>query len=368
MALYRFGAFELDGSERRLSLSGVPVDCHGRYLDALLLLVGEAGRLVTKERFFNEVWRGVPVTDEALTQCIRSLRRTLGDDAQAPRFIETVPKHGYRFVAAVQRSGPTRPADRQAAVAEPPWPWLVGAGTVGAGLAGLVGGLLYGFAAASQPPPGAAALSAVLVVTCASILVALLGGAGVSLGIAGAERLTERGSAAAILGGALGGLLVGAVTRLVGLDAFQLLIGQAPGAIAGGIEGLLLGGSVGAAVWWTDRHGAARDLPGRALRAGLAGAAGGAAVALAGGRLMAGSLDALARNVPGSRLSMDALGAFLGEQGFGWRSGLATSVLEGALFAACIVTAMALARRTVGETGAPSESPPGTLRTGSPAA
>src|SRR6185503_19790630 len=58
---------------------------------------------ISKDRFLDEVWRGVPVTDEALTQCIKTLRRQLGDDAARPRFIETVPKHGYRFVAPVER-------------------------------------------------------------------------------------------------------------------------------------------------------------------------------------------------------------------------------------------------------------------------
>ena len=50
----------------------------------------------------------MPVTDEALTQCIKTLRRQLGDDASRPRFIETVPKHGYRFIAPVEAlDGPT---------------------------------------------------------------------------------------------------------------------------------------------------------------------------------------------------------------------------------------------------------------------
>ena len=57
-------------------------------------MVREAGTLVTKDGFLDEVWAGVPVTDEALTQCIKSLRRALGDDAARPQFIETVPKHG----------------------------------------------------------------------------------------------------------------------------------------------------------------------------------------------------------------------------------------------------------------------------------
>jgi len=87
-----FDDFRLDPAERLLTRAGAPVDLSGRYLDALVVLVGTPGKLVTKERFLEEVWHGVPVTDEALTQCIKALRRALGDDAPRPRFIQTVPK------------------------------------------------------------------------------------------------------------------------------------------------------------------------------------------------------------------------------------------------------------------------------------
>ena len=100
---FRFERFSLDVRDRQLRRDDAPVELNGRYLDALALLVGEPGRLVSKDRFLAEVWRGVPVTDEALTQCIKTLRRQLGDDAGRPRFIETVPKHGYRFIAPVER-------------------------------------------------------------------------------------------------------------------------------------------------------------------------------------------------------------------------------------------------------------------------
>src|SRR6187200_319668 len=104
---FRFDSFCLDPADRRLTRDGVPIELSGRYLDALALLVREPGRLVTKDRFMDEVWRGIPVTDEALTQCIRTLRRQLGDDATSPRFIETVPKHGYRFIAVVNGHTPS---------------------------------------------------------------------------------------------------------------------------------------------------------------------------------------------------------------------------------------------------------------------
>src|SRR6185503_2287777 len=99
---FRFERFSFDPRDRRLRRDGAPVELNARYLDALALLLREAGRLVSKDRFLKEVWRGVPVTDEALTQCIRTLRRQLGDEAARPRFIETIPKHGYRFIAPVE--------------------------------------------------------------------------------------------------------------------------------------------------------------------------------------------------------------------------------------------------------------------------
>src|SRR5918993_5486450 len=105
MSRFRFDRFTLDPRDRQLRRDDAPVELNARYLDALGLLVGEAGKLVSKDRFLDEVWRGVPVTDEALTQCIKTLRRQLGDDAARPRFIETVPKHGYRFVAPVEPLG-----------------------------------------------------------------------------------------------------------------------------------------------------------------------------------------------------------------------------------------------------------------------
>ncbi|HEX5237218.1 MAG TPA: winged helix-turn-helix domain-containing protein [Sphingomicrobium sp.] len=71
-ATYRFDRFELDCADRRLLRDGEPVELSSRYLDALALMLREPGRLVSKDRFLDEVWRGVPVTDEALTQCIKN--------------------------------------------------------------------------------------------------------------------------------------------------------------------------------------------------------------------------------------------------------------------------------------------------------
>ena len=339
---FRFDRFHLDPSDRRRARDGEALELNARYLDALTLMVGEAGKLISKDRFMDEVWRGIPVTDEALTQCIKTLRKLLGDDAARPRFIETVPKHGYRFIAPVEAD--TRPSRHDPPV-ESRWQrfFLIGgAGTIGAGIAGVIGGLFYGLAGASQPlHPGLGAVSVLLVLLWLTIAAALMGGAGVSFGIAAAGLARERRWV--IAGGALGGLFVGASAKLLGLDAFNLLLGRSPGDITGGMEGLLLGGAVGLAALICLRDG--WSLRRRVGIAGLIGMAGGVLIILLGGTLMGGSLELLSSSFPDSRLRLDQIGALLGEQGFGPVSQMVTGGLEGGLFAACIVGAMVLAKQ-----------------------
>ena len=337
-----FEQFLLDPDDRQLRRGSEAVELNGRYFDALALLVREQGKLVSKDRFLDEVWRGVPVTDEALTQCVRTLRRQLGDDASKPRFIETVPKHGYRFIAPVDCIDGDAPRASPIQAAAQVWQrtlLLAIAGTIGGGIAGFIGGLLYGFIGASQPlQPGMGAASVVLVLLCITILVALLGGAGVATGLA----LTRRNGAWVIVGGAGGGLFIGATVKLLGLDAFSLLVGQSPGEITGAVEGLLIGAGTGLGAWFSRRTASVRL---RGLQAALCGGLAGLAVSLVGGRLMLGSLDLLARKVPGSRLRLDHISQLFGEASFGPVTRTFTSVLEGALFAAGVVSAMALAER-----------------------
>jgi DNA-binding winged helix-turn-helix (wHTH) protein len=349
---FRFGGFELDPGDRQLRGADGAVGLNARYFDALALLVSERGRLVSKDRFHEEVWHGIPVTDEALTQCIRTLRRQLGDDAAQPRFIETVPKHGYRFIAEVagDQAEHGHPARRK------PEPWrsaalLGAAGTVGAGLAGLIGGLFYGFAGASQPlAPGMGAVSLLLVLVCVTMLVALIGGAGVAFGLA-FGRLVRADWLGTVAGGALGGMVVGGIVRLLGLDAFNLLLGHSPANMTGAAEGLGLGAAVGLGAWRGERVQRGGSLRRATVEAGLIGAAAGALIPLGGGRLMGGSLVSLAQSFPGSRLRLDLLGRMVGEDHFGRLSEALTGALEGALFAAGLVTAMLLARRQIGEAG-----------------
>lgn len=353
---HRFGDFELDVTNRRLTRDGQTVELSARYFDALVLMVSAPGQLITKDRFLDEVWRGVPVTDEALTQCVRSLRRVLGDEAGRPRYIATEPKHGYRFIAGVETgAGAAVVVAAQVAATELPasspglaeaWRQVL-AGTAGGAVAGAVGGLVYGFVGASDPlQPGLGSGSIVLVLTCVTTLVAVTGAVGVSLGIAAADLLRKRPGPWRIVGGALGGLIVGAVVKLLGLDAFSLLLGQAPAGITGGGGGLVLGSAVGIGAWLLTRDGA--PLRRAVVTAGAIGMVAGVAFGLMGGRLFGGSLDQLAQQFQPSRLSLDGLGRLLGEAGFGLISRTVTSGLEGLVFAACMVGAIGLANRTGG--------------------
>jgi DNA-binding winged helix-turn-helix (wHTH) protein len=342
---FHFDRFCLDPGDRQLRRDGEPVEISARYLDALTLMVRDAGKLVSKDRFLEEVWRGIPVTDEALTQCIKTLRRQLGDDAAAPRFIETVPKHGYRFIATVESAPQSMPTVRRR-----DWGQVLRlgiAGTLGGGVAGFLGGLFYGFVAASQPlQPGIGAVSVLLVIVCLTVLVALIGGAGVAFGIAATGFGPGRSGRWSVAGGALGGLIVGAVVKLLGLDAFNLLLGQTPGDITGPFEGVLLGGAVGLGAWLGRRgsHSLRRSI----LPAGLFGGGAGILIPLLGGRLMGGSLDLLARHFAGSHLRLDRIGGLLGESGFGPFSQAVTGGLEGGLFGACVVGGMLLMFRSRG--------------------
>lgn len=347
---FRFDRFTLDSRNRTLLTDDAPVELNARYLDALILLVSESGGLVSKDRFMDEVWRGVPVTDEALTQCIKTLRRQLSDDATNPRFIETVPKYGYRFIAAVEPvAGEARAVGTQVAQRQPGsfrFLLLGAVATVGGGMAGLIGGIFYGFAGASQPlAPGMGAISVLLVLMCLCILVGMAGGAGVGLGLAAADPASRRGWYWSVIGGGGGGLAVGAIAKLLGVDAFNLLLGQSPGNITGAGEGVLLGGAVGLGVWLASRVPDTAPLWRRVAPAALVSAAAGVVLALLGGRLMGGSLDLLARQFPESRLRLDQIGAMLGEDGFGLISQSLTCGIEAMLFGTGVATAMLIARR-----------------------
>lgn len=98
--VYRFGPFLLDVPDRSLKRNGDPLALTPKQFDLLVALVRGAGRLVEKDALLKAVWPDVAVEEGNLTKGVFSLRQLLGEDG-SERYIETIPKRGYRFVAAV---------------------------------------------------------------------------------------------------------------------------------------------------------------------------------------------------------------------------------------------------------------------------
>jgi DNA-binding winged helix-turn-helix (wHTH) protein len=100
--MYRFDRFQADEDGFRLVAGGVQVALEPKALRVLLYLIQNRGRLVRKQELLDAVWGEAAVTESALTRSIGLLRKTLEDDSRDPRFIETVPTAGYRFIAEVE--------------------------------------------------------------------------------------------------------------------------------------------------------------------------------------------------------------------------------------------------------------------------
>jgi DNA-binding winged helix-turn-helix (wHTH) protein len=174
----RFGPFELDVRSGELRRNGTTVRLQPQPLKVLLLLAGRPGEVVTREEIQGEIWPAGTFVDfeQSLNFCIRQIRAALRDDANAPRYVETLPRRGYRWVAgpvqsetapAVVREWPrplpadaaARPLDLssdaiQAAIPQPPRPRWLGPTLA---LAGLVAALALATLALrvrqATPPP-----------------------------------------------------------------------------------------------------------------------------------------------------------------------------------------------------------------------
>jgi DNA-binding winged helix-turn-helix (wHTH) protein len=103
---FKFDQFVLSPRQRLLLRDGTPVPLIPKYFDLLVLLVGRRQEAVSKQTIFADVWSDVVVSDGALSQAVRTLRRTLGDNPREPRFIRTVSRHGYQFVCVDVREEP----------------------------------------------------------------------------------------------------------------------------------------------------------------------------------------------------------------------------------------------------------------------
>ncbi|MBI1740101.1 MAG: winged helix-turn-helix domain-containing protein [Acidobacteriales bacterium] len=149
--VYRFGAYELDGVTGELKSADNKVQLQDQPLQVLLVLLEHPGELVTREQLVARLWP--PQTfvdyDRSLNKAVNKLREALGDSAEEPRFIETLPRKGYRFIVPVEPGATT--AEKSGGVVAPPpvgagrassWLWI--SFGVAACLAGVIAANLGG--------------------------------------------------------------------------------------------------------------------------------------------------------------------------------------------------------------------------------
>jgi TolB-like protein/lipoprotein NlpI len=100
--IFRFGDFTLDEAEHRLKQGEREIPLRPRSFETLLYLLGKHGHLVEKNEFIEKLWSGAFVTETVLTHCITEIRQALDDEAHDPRYIQTVHRAGYTFIADVE--------------------------------------------------------------------------------------------------------------------------------------------------------------------------------------------------------------------------------------------------------------------------
>jgi DNA-binding winged helix-turn-helix (wHTH) protein/TolB-like protein/Flp pilus assembly protein TadD len=168
---FAFGGFVLERRQQRLlRADGTELGLTPRLYNALVLFVERPGELLDKDALMRSLWPGLVVEENNLSQAISALRRALGDDAQGSRFIQTVPRRGFRFIAEVTAlpdsrvgSDPAAPADASPAQTAGAAPatlkaggagrrrWLSRALTAGAAAAGLAGAGWWAWRRAAMP-------------------------------------------------------------------------------------------------------------------------------------------------------------------------------------------------------------------------
>ena len=119
--IVRFATFEVDLDARELRKSGVKIKVHGQPFEVLALLLDRTGEIVAREELRQRLWPTDTFVDfdQGVNTAINRLREALSDSAENPRFVETVPRRGYRFIASVEPPAATREAKPSAPVAPP---------------------------------------------------------------------------------------------------------------------------------------------------------------------------------------------------------------------------------------------------------
>jgi len=388
---YRFSDFTLSTRKRLLIRNGRQLPLIPRYLDLLIFLIERRRDAVHRREIFDRVWSDVIVSDSALSQAIRTLRRTLGDDSREPRFIRTVSRHGYQFtcpdvieepddvpepvpvrapgvesdlsaearsaksdLSAEARSATTDlSAEARSAKAEQTrqkvgasmTALMTGAtrACAGAALAGAAAGIAGGLLL-SVAPGNAAPLAIVPVLVLMGAGAGAAGGLGVGAGLAFAESSSRlRNAGGLTIGAAAGGAAIGMAVQWLMRWSLAAVVGlNLP--IGGAFEGLVIGAAAGVGYAIARRHQgtplrrsgrpgpAARSRLQRAAVVAAFCAAGALALTWAGRPLVGGTLHVIAREARGSQISLTPLGRLMGEPGFGPVSQALIAAWEGGVF------------------------------------
>lgn len=101
--IYRFADIEVNASQNCLKRGDEERHLRRKAFYVLVHLLERRERLVTKDELIETIWKDTAVTDDALVQCVKEIRRVIGDDSHQPRFIKTVPKSGYRFIGTLEK-------------------------------------------------------------------------------------------------------------------------------------------------------------------------------------------------------------------------------------------------------------------------
>ncbi len=120
---FRLGGWLVDPQDGTLRSGDVSRRLEPQVMDLLVFLASRSGGVVSKQEILDQIWKGSAVSDDALTGAVYQLRKALGDEARRPRFIETIPKRGYRLL--IPAEAPAAPAsDTLTVESSRRWRWL----------------------------------------------------------------------------------------------------------------------------------------------------------------------------------------------------------------------------------------------------
>src|SRR5215470_10862512 len=119
--IVRFATFEVDLQAREVRKGGLKLRLYGQPFEILAMLLAQPGELVSREQFRERLWPTDTFVDfdHGVNTAINRLRDALGDSADNPRFIETLPRRGYRFIAPVESNAPAEQASAPVSPAVP---------------------------------------------------------------------------------------------------------------------------------------------------------------------------------------------------------------------------------------------------------